>query len=757
MKIKNFLKTWTLGVGCLLLTLISATISFGQDEVKAVTTWQVAKYDIDVTLPPGERDRAATVRAVLSIKNVSGKPASSLTLRISTSADITSLRINDSANEFSKSEEKVSPAVSLNRNVARIPSVPAGGTITATVDYKLTVKDNSGTSALSPIGSQMLPNSFWYPTPNSWFFGRGPDTAPIRIKVNSPGKTVVSAGTESSSAFDSNAYGQPFFVTGDWEVINSDGIQVYAPKGLPNTAKRAQELAALFKAARDHASTTLGSSSLSPLRIVAVHRGGGFASNGVVLVDDGVFRRRSIDSLTAMNIAEGAVRSWVGGLISVGGDGYGIIREGLTRYVATDFIESRYGKEVADVERLRQRNAYAAIARRDGAMLRISPLDDLYYASVANKGAMAWRLIAKRIGKTEFSRIIADNAKDGSLDMSELRAALSTSSELTDYLFDQITAMNLLIGLPQTAGGDVRFAVRNTGAIDATVNVRVSLVGGQMMEAPTTVKASSFGEVIFKTTAKVERVEIDTDKFYPQIDYSDDIAPKETSDSDPLLAVKREFDRKDFSKAEAAARVVLRSMPRFDDVRVLLGRSLLGLNRFADAEKEFNAVLAEPLPTSRSLVWANVGLAEAAAGQGKNDVAISLANSVIAADTDFGASFAARTLRNKLGAATSVDAAVKAFFADFDRAAQSNRKAELDAMFAAGEAAKFASGISGSTETWQTQVRQVDNVGSDTLLVEVGLNIRMLTKEAESGMAVYRLTRFGNNWRITGVEMFEVR
>ncbi len=741
----------------LVAILLFAVSAFAQDEVRAVTTWQVQKYDVDVTLPAGERDRSISCRAAVTLKNVSGKPATSLTLRIATNAEVTSLKINDAANEFRTSEEKVSPSLSLNRNVARIPSVAAGTTITATLEYKFTQKDNSGPASISPVGSQMLPSAYWYPTPNSWFYGRGPDMAAVRVKVNGTLKTVVSAGADTAGVFDSKLNGQPFFVVGDWDVINSGGVSVYAPKGSADAQKRAGELAAIFSSARDHAATYLGSAPQTPLKIVAVHRGAGFSSNGVVLVDDGVFRRRSVDSLTAMNIAEAAAKLWIGGSISVNGEGYGIIREGLSRYVATEFIQSKYGKDVADVERLRQRNAYAAIARRDGAMLRISPLDDLYYASVANKGAMAWRLVAKRIGRAEFSRIITDNAKDGSLDMAELRTALSANSELTNYLFDQITAMNLMIGLPQSVGGEVKFAVRNTGVIDATVNVRVSLAGGQMMEAPTTVKSSSFGEVTFKTSARVERVEIDTEKLYPQIDYSDDIAPKETSDSDPLLAVKREFDRKEFLKAESAARIVLRSMPRFDEVRVLLGRSLIGLNRFADAEREFNTVLADPLPTSRSLIWANVGLAEAAAGMGKNDAAISLSNAVIAADSDFGASFAARTLRNKLGATTPIDASVKSFFADFDRAAQSNRKAEFDVLFLGGEATKFASGISGSTESWQTQVRQTDKVGPDSLLVEVGLNIRMLTKEAETGMAVYKLARVGNGWRIAGVEMFEVR
>ena len=65
------------------------------------------------------------------------------------------------------------------------------------------------------------------------------------------------------------------------------------------------------------------------------------------------------------------------------------------------------------------------------------------------------------------------------------------------------------------------------------------------------------------------------------------------------------------------ARSVLRDYPRFDDVRILLARALLGANQTADAGREFQAVLDEKLPTARSLAWANVGLADIASKSGQ--------------------------------------------------------------------------------------------------------------------------------------------
>ena len=746
-------------ITCLAIVLLSSSALIAQDETRSAATWQVQKYDIEATLPSSERERVLTARAALALKNVSSRPAATLTLRIGTNAEVTAVKINDSIVEFSKSEEKINANSSLQRNVVRLPAAAAGSVITAVVEYKLNLKENSGVSSISPAGAHFLPLSFWYPTPNSWFYGRGADSAPVRIKVNAPGgQTAIASGTDTGGSFDQKFGAQPFFATGNWDVSNSNGVAVFAPKSTSAEGlKRASEMSAIVAEARAFTVGYLGSAPDVPLRIVAVRRGAGYSSAGTVLVDEAVFRRSRVDSLTAMILAESAVRTWIGGTIAASGDGYGVVREGLTRFIATEFLESKFGKDVADIERLRQRTAYAAISKRDAPMSRTSPLDDFYFPEVANKGAMAWRLIAKRVGPAEFSRILKTNALDGDLTVSELRNAFAENKELIDYLFDQVTEMNLLVGLPQISGGDAKVALRNTGAIDATVTVRATQQNGSPMESSTTLKSLSFGEITFKTASKITRVEIDTDKLYPQIEYSDDIAPRESTDSDPLLTVKRAFDKQDYVGTEAAARIILRDLPRFDEVRIYLGRALIAQNKISDAEREFKAVLDEKSPAARSLGWANVGLAQSAMAVNQNDLALRYAGAAIIADADFGASFAARNLRTKIGSGVAVDASVKTFFTDFDRAAASNRKAELDAMFLAGEATKFVSGISGSTEQWQTQVRSVDLLDSNTVLVETLLNIKLLTKEPESGTAVYRLIRVGSGWKVAAVEMFEVR
>lgn len=746
------------------LLLTSALAVSAQTESRLNTTWQVQKYDISAALPQADIDRYLNAKALLTIKNISANPASTLTLRISDKAEIAAVKISGTATDFTKGEEKIGSNRSLQRIVMRMPAVPAGTAFPVEVTYKLKVEENSGLNTLSPIGSQFLPTSFWYPTPNSWYFARGADYAPYTLKVTAAnGQTSYASGTGSDGSFETKLSGQPFFVTGNWDVVDGPlrdrdvAFLALLPKGAgPGEKQRAAELLNLTQEAHAFAAGFLGSQGVSVYRLIGVRRGSGFSDGGTILIDENVFRRQKIDSQTAMIIAESVVKSWLGNVIPVSGEGNGVIREGLSRYIATQFLESKYGKDVADIERLRQRTAYSAIARRDAPLNLVSPLDDYYYTEVANKGAMVWRILSRRVGEKALTDTLKANMTDG-LNLARLRTAFAANKEYLDYAFDQITDMNLMVGLPQVVGGETRVALRNTGTADATVGVIATTATGEKLTAQSTVRATSIGGVSFKTTARIVKVEVDSEGLYPQTDYSDDVAPREFSDSDVLLVVKRDFDKQEFANAEKSARAVLRDIPRFDDVRILLARALLAQTKNAEAEKEFRAALDEKLPSARTIAWANVGLGEVASRSGQTAQSVKFADEAIRADAEYGATLAARALRVKAGAGSGIDDSIKAYFAQFDKTASSNRKTDLEALAVPGEAVKFTSGISGQTEQWQTQVVQVDKPDANTAIVETRLNIKMLAREPESGTAVYRLARLGSGWRLMSVDMFEVR
>ncbi len=741
-----------------IFTVLLFTFSiFAQDDSRASITWQVQKYDVAATLPQAETDRNLAVKAVLNLKNVSGSAGSRLTLRISPSAEVSAVKVNDATADFSKGEEKLGTGT-LQRIIVRLPSIPPNQTFSVAVDYKLNIKENSGLNSLSPVNSQFLPLSFWYPTPNSWYFARGADYAPFSLKVNSANNlTVLSSGAVTANGFEQKLNGQPFFIAGNWDKTEANGVEVYLPKGADAEAqKRAQELAGLASEAKTFTTNLLGTAPDAPLRIVAAKRGAGFSSGGTIFVDDSVFRRQKIDSQTAMTIAEATAKIWLGNAVNVNGDAYGVIREGLPKFIATQFLESKYGKEIADIERLRQRTSYAAIAKRDAPLNVVSPLDDYYYTEVSNKGAMIWRLLAKKVGQDEFFNILRPQLKNGDLQLSELRPAFSSQKDFLDYAFEQVTDTNLLVGLPQSNGAETKVALRNTGSIDASVSVLATTANGEKLTAQTTIPAKSFGEVSFNTPNKIVRTEIDGEKLYPQTDYSDDVAPREFDDSDALLAVKRAFDKQDFINAEKNAREVLQATPRFDDVRILLARTLLTQGKTADAEREFRAVLDEKLPTSRSLAWANEGLGEVALKNNQTAQAAKFFEQAIKADAEYGATLAARNGRNKANGSTPIDESIKAFFAEFDKAAVSGRKADIDALIVPGEIPKFSGGIAGAQQ-WQTKILQIDKLDANNVLVETNLAIKLLNKDVETGTAVFRLAKVGNNWKLSGVDIFEVR
>ncbi len=731
--------------------LIFSFSAFAQTETVVSRTWEVQKYDITATLPSVETDRFLTAKAILTLKNVSSAAASRLTLRISDKAEISDVKVNNSSATWTKSEEKISQTRNLQRAAMSVPAVLPNQTVTVEVNYKLKVDENTGLNAVSPVGAQFLPLSFWYPTPNSWFFPRGADSAPFKIQVNSASGAVVTSGNN----FETKSFGQPFFAAGNWDKINASGVEAYLPKGADaEEQKRANELAVLASEAKAFMTNLFGISPDTPLRIVAVERGAGFSSAGTIFIDENFFQRQKIDSNTALTIADAVARMWLGGAINIDGEGGGVLREGLPRFIATQFIESKYGKEIADIERQRQRTAYSAIVKRDAPLMMVSPLDDYYFSAVTNKGAMIWRLLSKKIGQDEFFKRIRENSSDKILTLNEVRSAFSEQKEFLDYTFTQVTDTNLRVGLPRIEGGETKMALSNAGSVDVTVTITATMQNGEKMSGASTIKAKSFGEIAFKPTNKIVRAEIDSEKLYPQTDYADDIAPREFDDSDALLVVKRLLDKQQFADAEKNARIVLSLMPHFDEVRVLLARALLGQGKNTEAEKEFRTVLDEKLPATRSLALANIGLGEVNLKSGQKAQAAQFYAEAVKTDSE---SLVAREGRNNSGGTTAIDESVKAFFAQFDKAAISGSKANLETLILSGEIPRFAGGIAGQAQVWTTKILQVDKLNTNTVLVEVQLNIRLLNKSDESGTAVFRLSKIGNVWKLSGIKIFEVR
>lgn len=749
-----------------------ATLTRAQDEARAA--WIVTSYDI--TVPSLGFDRVLNARATLAARNIGRGAGSTLTVRLNSAAEIKSIMIGSATATFTSRPDVRSGTqrATAQRVTINLPAaVPPNQDTSATIDYRLPVTENTGTAAISPVGSQFLPQSTWYPQVNNEFSIRGADFVPFRLTIN--GATALSSGNDKSSGgnslFEQPLKAQPFFLIGAWDRVegaaNNKGISAYLAKGAgADERKQAENLIALASDARSFYSSLLGPAPDVPIRLIAVTRGAGFENAGTILLGNGSFQRKSVDSSTAMTISEAIARIWIGGDTPVRGEGSGVVREGLPRFLATLFIEKEFGADAAEAERGRQRVAYAAIAKRDGPLARTSALDPTYLNSVANKGGMVWRLLDNIVGRDAFVSTVKSLLASGKTDadgftLAAARAAFaarnSSVKALLDQELDQTTDMDLMAGLPVQQGGEWSAALRNLGSMDVTVNVAATSNTGLRVTTQATIPAHDFGKAVFKNASNVVSVEVDPEKLYPQLDYANDVAPRIPEVAESLSEANRLYGAQEYAKAEALARQMLAASPRSQEARIVLGRALLAENKNDEAEREFKQLLTEKLPLPSTLAWASYGLGEIALRRGQNADASRLFTDAVRADAEYAATLAARAERIRAETSPPVDQTVTTFVNQFDAAIRAGRQVEIRPLINPGELGRFVQSVVGTQpEIWQTKVLRTEQLSADRIAADVSLNMKQLGVE-HSGTALFILTRVGGSLKLDAIELFEVR
>src|SRR6202140_1044584 len=336
-------------LACSICCFVFAGIVQAQDEPRAA--WQATNFDITVNNPGAER--ALNARAVVTLRNVGRGGGLTLSFRVNAKPEIKSINIGNASAPYRSLPE---PRGGAQRLTITLPgTVAPNEMVTATVEYRLPVAENSGLVSVSPVTSQCLPMALWYPTANTPYAVRGADYAPFRLTVT--GVNAISSGTEKSSGgnsiFEQALNGQPFFAAGSWDRVEGSGnakdIAAFLPKGSgADERKQAESLIALANDARTFYAGMFGSAPVVPLRLVAVNRGAGFDDAGTVLLSEGAFRRKKVDAVTALGIAEAIARIWIGADTPVRGEGNGVLREGLVGFAAALFIEKQFGAQVAD-------------------------------------------------------------------------------------------------------------------------------------------------------------------------------------------------------------------------------------------------------------------------------------------------------------------------------------------------------------------------------------------------------------------------
>lgn len=754
---------------CFFLSPVSVR---AQDEPRA--SWQATNFDITVNNLGAEP--ALNARALVSLRNVGRGAGSTLSLRINAKAEIKTLSVGGATAAYRSIPEPRGGAQRLTITLPR--AIAPNETVVATVEYRLPLAENSGLAAISPVGSQFLPLSLWYPTANTPFAVRGADYAPFRVTVT--GAVALSSGTDKSangnSVFEQSLNGQPFFVAGTWDRVDGSGaakdISAFLPKGSgPDDRKQAEALIALANDARSFYASLFGAAPAVPLRIVAVTRGAGFDDAGALLLGEGAFHRKKIDAATVVTIAETVARLWFGADTPVRGEGHGVITEGLTRFLAGLFIEKQFGPEAAEAERGRQRMEYSAIAKRDVALSRTTPLDGTYFNSVADKGAMVWRLVDHIVGRDAFVagwRALMLGAKSDAEGLS-LAHARTTFVErggasfktLLDQQLDESTDMDLMAGLAHLEGGQWIAALRNLGSTEVTVNVVATTATGQQVSAQGTIPGHDFGQVTFKSVSKIVRVEVDPEKFYPQTDYANDAAPRSVELASSLAEATRLFSAQEYTKAEALARELLGVSARTQEARIVLARALLAQNKIDEAEREFKQLAGDRMPTPATLAWSSIGLGEIAMRRGQAAEAARNFTDAVRADAEYPSTLTARAARIRAEAAANsapaIDESAKTFVNQLDAAIRSGRQAEIAPMVVPGELAGFVRGAVGTQpEAWASRILRGEQLDSNRMALDVAINSKQLGAE-HAGTAVFILARVGGGWKLNAIEFFEVR
>jgi len=168
-------------------------------------------------------------------------------------------------------------------------------------------------------------------------------------------------------------------------------------------------------------------------------------------------------------------------------------------------------------------------------------------------------LLDRKLGHDAFLGVLktavqAAKTDPNGLTLASLREALAARGgvglkSLMDAQLDQVVDTDLMVGLPVQRGAEWVSQLRNIGSIDVTVTVAATTDRGEQVLAEATVPAKDFGQAVFKTPAKIVRVEVDPEKFYPQLDYGNDVVPRAKDLPDALNEAQLQIGAQDYAKA----------------------------------------------------------------------------------------------------------------------------------------------------------------------------------------------------------------
>ncbi len=642
---------------------------------------------------------------------------------------------------------------------------------------------------ISDSESYLLPNSFWVPVSHTPYADHGADTAPFTLNVTTPSGKIISSGNRKDEhTFEQSLAAEPFFFAGNYEVTTANAaknakVEIYAPRGLDaNGQQQLQRLSDEAVKIVNYYSEYFAMPQMGAFRIVVTSTTGlNFAESGGASIDESFFRRNVLDLGTIELLASAAARSFIDGRVLLRGRGAGMMRDGLPIYMTANYFGSRFGDAERNAAFERYRRAYEPLARgSDTALLMQSSYDRNYTTAMYNKGALVWRLIEKKLGRTAFDayiRTMLDRQRVDVLSLTEWKSPLCRvarcanvktdlsvkGAEMKDIFsqwIETVIGPDFAVGQPQTVATGVESAIVNFGSGDLTVDVLATTESGEKISRSVAVKGGEYGTITFPAGTKISRIEVDPDKIYPQKDYSNDVFPRRPSTGDLYGQAALAFGKKEYAASETKLKEALTADPNSSIVLALLGRVQAVLNKTDEAQKSFNDVFKQEPILLQSFAVAHMGLGNIALQKNQWVEAANHFKQVSASEQDKSITIAAfdGALKAEQGAKlVSISEDVRGFIKQLDDALLQGTAEALIPLVEASNLREFVKRVTASKPTiWATEIMRTEVLDTERIVVDTNVKVKIVGREG-AGRAIYVLTRSGGKFKLSEVPVFDVK
>jgi TolA-binding protein len=766
---------------------------------------EVDRYQITARIDSAAS--AADCRATLNIVNLGQSAKTKLYFRLTKMAKVASATVNGAAAQVETSEDR--RVAALNQIVVSTDAgVAAGATAKVEISYRIEAPESSPLVHIYPGEVLLAPEAIWVPMPSTVFTPYGPTTAPITLDVTVTPATnnfrALSAGALKSggaaASFDQPLNSLPFLLAGNYDqpaASDAGGVKVeiYTPPGLTVAADPKASASAIIKRMSDEAGRAVDffTRQFGPppagavLRIISSARANNLVVPGALVLNEQVFRRDALTESAIEAIADATARLWTEGRARVRGiearagqrpRSVAFLRDSLPRYLATLYIEDRYGREAGRdaFERLRWSYTPVAQSGRDAELGFQTIAMPNYSAAIFAKGPLVLRLMAETAGRDKLLSAIKTTFAVGQTKIvtpDDFRNTLVKATgpdveKLFQQWLDTITEPDIVVGapLPSDKPNTQRINLRNLGTGDVTVKLLATTASGKAVTVNVTVPSENLVSAEIPTAEKITAVELDPDKLIVQTSYDNDaragdmklpLPSAQTLFNQSIAA----FNKGDYAEAEGKLREAARRDPTNALIHAWLGRTLAAEKKFDEATSEANAAIKIEPAVGSALAWAHVTLGQAALARNQAAEAVTVLRRAIVEAEEAPAQFAARsTLVQAERAANQlppVDPSIRSFITQLDAVIKDPSSDKLTPLVVRNNLKRFIQGLTlARPSAWATEIQRVDTMDANRVAVDVALTTRAENRD-QSGTALYILNRAGANWVLEDVQLFNVK